>query len=195
MKVERIELWSGSIDDAPGGAACSLAPLAEAGVDLRFVLARRTPENPGKGILFVAPVRGEKAEAAARSAGLAPATDVAAIRVEGPNAAGVGYRITRAIADAGKSFRGLAASVVGGNFVCYVAFDTAWDANRAADVVGAIAPPASMQLAARRAKMSKRKAGEKAKRKAGEKAKRKAGEKAKRKAGEKAKRAKAKRRR
>lgn len=132
IKVTPVQLWSGKIEDAVGGAAKILGPLGEAKADLQFVLARRTPEDPGKGVIFVAPVKGEKADAAARQAGLAPAADVAGLRIEGDNKPGAGSALTRAIAVAGVSFRGLSASVLGKKFVCYVAFDSAADAEKAA---------------------------------------------------------------
>jgi hypothetical protein len=135
LKVAAVQLWSGRLDDAVGGAAKVLAPLSAAKVDLEFVLVRRTAEEPGRGIAFVAPVKGAKAEAAARAAGLAPAADVAALRVEGDNKAGAGHGLVAAIAAAGVSFRGLSASVFGRKYVCHVAFDRPEDAAKVADAL------------------------------------------------------------
>src|SRR5881409_1243894 len=105
LKVTQLQLWSGQIEDKPGGAAKVLEPLAQAKVNLAFLLVRRTPEAPGKGVMFVAPIQGAKAEDAARAAGLSPTGSVAGLRLEGDNAPGLGHAITRAIADAGISFR------------------------------------------------------------------------------------------
>ncbi len=158
FKVEDAQLWSCKIEDRPGGAADVLKPLAEAKVNLEFVLARRTPEEPGKGILFVAPVTGcPKAEAAARAAGLAPAPDIAALRVEGDDRPGMGHQLALAVANAGVSFRGMAANVLGKKYVCYVALDNADDARKAAEAIKALAPaPKARAKAARKGKRRKK---------------------------------------
>jgi predicted amino acid-binding ACT domain protein len=133
--AKRVRWWAGKIEDRAGGVAAVLEPLSKAGVSLEFLLARRAPEEPGRGIVFAAPILGEAAERAAAAAGLQAAPEVAALRVEGPDRAGIGYAIVRAVADAHISIRGLSASVIGDRFVCYFAFDSAADADRAADVV------------------------------------------------------------
>jgi len=43
LKVEKVALWSGEIEDKPGALAKVLEPLAQAGVDLQVVLAERNP--------------------------------------------------------------------------------------------------------------------------------------------------------
>ncbi len=139
LKVASVQLWSGRIDDAVGGAAKVLAPLSAAKADLEFVLVRRTAEDPGRGIVFVAPVKGAKAEQAARGAGLSPAADISALRVEGDNKAGTGHSLASAMAAAGVSFRGLSASVFGRKYVCHIAFDRPEDAAQAAAALKSVA--------------------------------------------------------
>ena len=58
LKVTKIEMWTASVSDRAGGAADKLEALAKAGANLEMVFGRRTPENPGQGIMFVAPVKG-----------------------------------------------------------------------------------------------------------------------------------------
>jgi hypothetical protein len=135
LKVSKAEIWTTAIEDRTGGAADRIEPLAGAGANFEFVFARRTPERPGRGLLMVAPVKGRKVVAAATAAGFAPAPDIAALRVEGGNKAGSAARMTRALAQAGISFRGLSASALGTKFVGYVAFDNAADAARAATIL------------------------------------------------------------
>lgn len=60
MIAEREEVWVASVDDKPGALGNKLAALAEAGADLDFVIARRAPDNPGTGAVFVTPLRGDK---------------------------------------------------------------------------------------------------------------------------------------
>jgi hypothetical protein len=131
LKVSRTEVWTATISDRAGGAAEKLEPLAAAGANFEFVLARRTPERPGSGVLFVAPVKGAKATRAAQAAGFAKPADLHSVRVEGPDRPGQGARIARALADAGLSFRGLSAAAVGRRFVSYIALDSAEDAAKA----------------------------------------------------------------
>ena len=56
IKASRIDVWMTIIDDRAGGAAEKLEALAKAGADLEVVFARRTPEQPGQGILFAGPI-------------------------------------------------------------------------------------------------------------------------------------------
>jgi hypothetical protein len=57
LLVERVDVWAATIQDRPGGLAEVLATLREAGADLQFIIARRTPGEPGKGIVFVTPLQ------------------------------------------------------------------------------------------------------------------------------------------
>jgi hypothetical protein len=131
LELSRVDMWAGTIEDRAGGAADKLEPLGGAGTNLEFVFARRMPEQPGKGILFVTPVKGSKAVKAAQEAGLAKSGDVFALRIEGADKPGVTAHMVRALANAGISFRALSAAAVGSKFVAYLALDTAEDAARA----------------------------------------------------------------
>lgn len=135
LKLSRVDMWTVTIEDRAGGAADKLEPLVAAGVNLEFVFARRTPEQPGEGILFVAPVKGRKAVKAAQEAGLTKSENVCAVRIEGADKPGVTANMVRALANAGISFRALSAAAVGSKFVGYLALDTAEDAARANGVL------------------------------------------------------------
>ncbi len=135
LKVTRTEMWKAVIDDRPGGAAAVLDPVAQAGANFEFAFARRAPEMPGRGLLFVLPVKGKKAVAAAQAAGLALAGDMHMLRIEGTDKPGTTAAIARAMADAGVSFRALSATAVGRNFRAFLALDSAEDAARAAGVL------------------------------------------------------------
>jgi len=135
LKVSKAEVWTTTIEDRTGGAADKIEPLTRAGANFEFVFARRMPEQPGRGLCMVAPVKGKKVVAAATATGFTRALDITALRVEGSNKAGSAARMMRALADAGISFRGLSAAAVGTKFVGHVAFDHAADAERAAKVL------------------------------------------------------------
>jgi len=135
LKVGKAEIWMGTIEDRAGGAAAKIGPMANAGANFEFVFARRMPEQPGKGLLLVAPVKGARVVAAAKAAGIDKAAGVYGLRIEGANKAGGGAKMTRALADAGITFRGLSATMIGTKFVCYLALDSAEDQAKAASVL------------------------------------------------------------
>lgn len=135
LKVTKTELWTVAIEDRAGGTVDKLEPLAKAGANFEFVFARRTPEQPGRGVLFAAPVKGAKLVRAAQAAGFVKSTSIHSIRMEGGDKAGLGAKVMRALADAGISFRALSATTLGRKFVGYVALDSADDAARAASLI------------------------------------------------------------
>src|SRR5438093_1284967 len=55
--VSKIEVWTGEIEDKPGALDAKLQPLAAAGVDLTFLIARRQADRPGRGVVFLAPLK------------------------------------------------------------------------------------------------------------------------------------------
>ena len=131
LKATRNEVWIATIEDQAGGAAPVLEALARSKVNLEMVFARRLPEQPGKGMLIVGPIKGKKAEKAALAAGIAKTGAMHGVRVEGGDKPGLGARITRALGDAGISFRGISAHAIGRKFICNIALDSAEDAERA----------------------------------------------------------------
>ena len=138
LNVERVDVWAATIEDQPGGLAGKLAPLAEAGADLEFAIARRAPDSPGTGVVFVTPLEGSQQTAAGEAAGFAVADGLHSVRIEGDNRPGIGAELAKAIADAGINLRGLSAAVVEGRFIMYLALDTADDAQKAIGVLQAV---------------------------------------------------------
>jgi predicted amino acid-binding ACT domain protein len=131
IKASRHDIWMAVIDDRAGGAAAKLEALAGAGGSLEVVLARRTPEHPGQGVLFASPIEGKKVIAAAEQAGFSRADTIHSVRIEGTDKPGLGAKIARTLAEAGISFRGINAMAVGKNFLSFVALDSADDAAKA----------------------------------------------------------------
>lgn len=131
LKVAKCDVWAVTIDDRPGGAAEKLETLSKAGANLEMVLARRTAEQPGKGVMFVTPLKGKKAVDAAQQAGMGKPQSIYSVRIEGGDKAGLGSRIARALSDAGINFRGLSGAVIGRKFVSFVALDSAEDQAKA----------------------------------------------------------------
>lgn len=135
IKASRNDVWMAVIDDRPGGAAEKLEALGRAGADLEVVLARRTPEHPGQGILFAGPIEGAKAVRAAQEAGFKKSESIHGVRVEGGDKPGLGGKIARSLAEAGISFRGMQGSVIGRNFISFIALDSADDAAKAVKIL------------------------------------------------------------
>jgi hypothetical protein len=133
--VDKVEMWTGALQDRVGGLAAKLQALADAGVDLEVVVARRQAHLPGQGLVLLGPIKGAKAQQVATAAGLTKATDLVALRVEGPNKPGECYRLTRLLADAGINLRGLAAAASGGKFAVSLGFDSDAEATKAADLL------------------------------------------------------------
>ena len=96
--VKKVDVWAGEIADRPGGLASTLAAVNKSGANIEFVVARRAPDKPGTGVVFLAPVKGAKQKAAAQQAGLATSESLHSVRVEGPDRAGLGAKMTDALA-------------------------------------------------------------------------------------------------
>jgi hypothetical protein len=129
--VKKVEVWAGEIADRPGGLASTLAAMQAAGSNIEFVVARRAAEKPGTGVVFVTPIKGAKQKVAAQQAGLSTSEGLHSVRVEGPDRAGLGAKMTDALGAAGINLRGISAAALGRRAVSYFAFDSAADADNA----------------------------------------------------------------
>ena len=135
LKVTTVDVWAASLEDRAGSLAEKLAALTTAGSNLELVIARRAPEQPGKGVVFVTPLNGAKQLKAAEAAGFLRTGSLHSVRIEGADKPGLGARVTRALAEAGISLRGLSAAAIGTKFVCYLALDTPEDAEKATNTL------------------------------------------------------------
>jgi len=133
--VERVDVWAATIEDRPGGLAQVLGALRDAGADLQFVVARRAPETPGKGVVFVAPLQGDSEIRAATQVGFNVTPSLHSVRVMGLDQLGIIAELTRKLADGGINLRGVSAAVLGTQFIAYLAVDSLGDANHAIDIL------------------------------------------------------------
>jgi hypothetical protein len=133
--INKVDVWAGEIADRPGGLAGTLEGLQGAGVNLEFLVARRAPDKPGTGVVFVTPIKGAKQKSAAGAAGLQTTDSLHSVRVEGPDRPGLGSKMTQALAEAGINLRGISAAAIGRRAITYFAFDNAADANNAIRVL------------------------------------------------------------
>ena len=93
-----------------------------------MVFARRTPEQPGQGILFAGPMEGAKVTRAAQEAGFKRSETINGVRIEGSDKPGMGAKLARAIAETGVTMRGMNSMALGKNFLTFLALDSADDA-------------------------------------------------------------------
>ena len=135
--VERADVWAAGMKDEPGGLSQILEGLQAAGVDLDFVLARRAPESPGTGVVFITPLRSDAEVSAASELGFSPTDSVHSVRIEGENRPGLGAEMTAKLAAAGINLRGLSAGVIGLRFVMYIGLDSEADADKAVKILQA----------------------------------------------------------
>ena len=133
--VKKVDVWAGEIADRPGGLASTLAAMTKAGANIEFVVARRAPDKPGTGVVFMTPIKGGKQKTAAQQAGLGTSESLHSVRIEGPDKAGLGAKLTDALAAAGINLRGISAAALGRRAVSYLAFDSAEDSDAAVRIL------------------------------------------------------------
>jgi hypothetical protein len=138
LKPERVDTWAAALEDKPGSLTAKLSALASVGVNLEFVIARRTPETSGKGVVFVTPIKGAAGSRAARQAGFAKTKSLHTVRIEGPDKPGQVAKITQALAEKGLNLRGLSAAAIGTKFITHIALDSPADAAKVVRMLKAL---------------------------------------------------------
>jgi hypothetical protein len=133
LLAERVDVWAATIEDKPGGLARALATLGDAGADLQFIIARRA--ESGKGVLFVTPLRGDREIAAAAHVGFNVTSTLHSVRLMGRDRPGIAAELTQKLAAERINLRGFSASVIGTQFLAFVAVDSLEDANKAIEIL------------------------------------------------------------
>jgi predicted amino acid-binding ACT domain protein len=136
LDVERVDVWAAPIKDQTGSLASLLKGLHKAGTDLQFVIARRSADMPGMGVVFVTPLQGEQETRAASRLGFNVTQSLQSIRIRGQDRAGIVADLMQALADGGINLRGLSASVIGSQFIAYMGVDSPDEAMKAIDILG-----------------------------------------------------------
>lgn len=129
VSIKAVELWRSEVANKPGTLAAALTPLAEAGADLRVVMGYRF-SGRSKAAIEVFPVKGKKAEAAARAAGLAR-SGIPTLLIEGDNEPGLGSVVAQALADAGINLAFFMGNVIGAHYSALAAFESQEDQHKA----------------------------------------------------------------
>ena len=134
--VNTVDVWAADIQDTPGALADKLTQLADAKADLDFIISRRQPDTPERGVVFVAPLRGDEQIEVATEVGFNISPALHSVRIEGANEAGIAARITQILGEAGINLRGLSAAIIGERFIIYLALDTRGDAMETVRILG-----------------------------------------------------------
>ncbi|EEA01027.1 amino acid-binding ACT domain protein [Burkholderia sp. H160] len=135
LLVERIDVWAATIEDRPGGLAEVLSALRDAGADLQFIVSRRTPEAPGKAVVFLAPLQNDREIRAASQVGFNVTPSLHSVRVMGTDRPGIIAELTQKFAAEGINLRGVSAAAIGTQFVAYLAMDSLDDTVRAIGIL------------------------------------------------------------
>jgi hypothetical protein len=123
FKISKVDVYVSDMVNKPGMLARILESLSNAGANLEFVIARNVTPNTSR--VFMAPLSGRKVLTAAANLGLSKAASTHGVRIEGPDRAGLGAKITRGLAAVGLNLRGLSAASIKKGSVCYIALSTA----------------------------------------------------------------------
>jgi len=134
VTVKKVVLWRRELDNRPGALAGVLEPLARAGADLQIAMGYRLPGNESQAVVELAPVTGKKSTALAQDAGLQPSA-IPALIATGDNRPGLGYALSRGMADARINMAFLVAQVMGRKYSAIFGFESAADADRAVAVI------------------------------------------------------------
>jgi hypothetical protein len=132
-RITKEHVWAGEIPDERDGMAGKLRALSEGGVNLELIVGRR--EWTGRGLLFISPLRTVEEIDIAEKAGFAKGELVRTLRIEGPNATGLGARISTALSRAEINIRAYTAAALGEMSVTNIAFDSDADSNRARELL------------------------------------------------------------
>ncbi|GEM_PF-275916 len=135
VKVKKAVLWKRDLQNRPGTLAESLKPFADSKSNLQVVMGYAYPGDRTRSALEIYPVESAKATEAARSVGLEPMTHTECLLVEGDDKVGLGYQMSKELADAGVNISFAIIQVVGGKFLAIMGFESAADADKAVPIL------------------------------------------------------------
>ena len=138
LLVERVDVWAATIQDRPGGLAEVLMRCGKRGRTCNSSLRGAAGEARGKGVVFVTPLQNDREIRAAAQVGFNVTQGLHSVRIMGPDRPGVAAELTQKLADGGINLRGFSASVIGTQFVAYIAVDSLDDANKAMEILSKV---------------------------------------------------------
>jgi prephenate dehydratase len=132
LTAGKVDVWTTTVEDGPCALREKMAQLAMSGADLEFLISRRVHEEPGKSVVFLTPITGDKQMQAAEKLGFKKTHSLHSVRVAGPDEPGITYRIASALAEQGIVMHGVSAARLGNEFTMYLSFDSESEADEAA---------------------------------------------------------------
>jgi hypothetical protein len=155
VKIKKIVIWRGEVENVPGALARTLAPLT--GANLEIVMGYHRHGEGNQAVIEAYPIAGKRQATAAAGVGLQPAA-MPALLVAGEDRPGLGHAIAQALGEAGININFTVAQVIKKRFSAVFGFSSAADAQRA---LGPIKRAAAEPRKTRKVKRVKR--GKKAK--------------------------------
>ncbi len=143
VKIKRIVLWRGEVENVPGALARTLAPLR--GANLQAVMGYHRHGEGNRAVIEAYPLAGKRATAAAASVGLGAST-LPALLVEGDDRAGLGFDIAQALGAAGISINFLVAQVVQKRYAAILGFVSDADAKAAVPIIKKASAPRAQPM-------------------------------------------------
>lgn len=135
FEIGRVDVWAGEVQNHPGELAKLLTALRAAGVDLESAILRPAAPLSGVGVLFVAPLIGQRQQTAAGKVGLRRTSSIHAVRIAGPDRPGLLAEIAELLAGEGINVSGLSSTAIEQRSVHYFRFEAARHADRAVEVL------------------------------------------------------------
>ena len=160
VKIKKVVLWRGEVDNVPGTLARTLEPLTRA--NLEIVMGYHRHGEGSRAVIEAYPIRGAAATAAA-GVGLEPSA-MPALLVEGDDRRGLGHAIAKALGEAGVNINFMVAQVVKKRFSAVFGFSSDVDAQQASALIKkASAEPRKPKKVAKPKKVKKAKKAKKTK--------------------------------
>lgn len=157
VTVKKAVLWRREVKNQPGVLAKTLAPLADAGVNVQVLMGYAFPGQPGKSAIEVYPVSGTKASVAAKKAGLHAGNEIACLHVQGRDEAGLGHRIATALGKAKVNINFVMVQVIGDKYSGFFGFSSAAQAEKASKIISDVSKSGATQSTVTKATTAKMK--------------------------------------
>jgi hypothetical protein len=137
FEITNAEIWTCEIEDRPNSLAERLADVVRAGANLDCAIVRPSDRRPGWAALYITPIEGPEQEWAALHSGFKKSASIHAIRVAGPDRAGLIAGIAGVVAAEHINISGLTGCGTGDRALVYLRFATPEEAAKAAKVLAA----------------------------------------------------------
>ena len=133
FEIAPIDVWVSEIRNRPGELANILNELDRRGAHLELIVGR--PGDAGSSAVFIAPLMSDDEIATAVRLGFHRSESMHVVRVAGPDAAGLGARVTQIVADAKLNLKAISGAAIQSRSLLYLRFDSPTDSARAVEAL------------------------------------------------------------